>query len=606
MTRTTAMAGLAILLVAGMPGAAQAVELARWNSSGSVPLAGTFAPTSQHANVTVSNLVASANLLRTGSSPAANTFAAAGYSGADSNAAATAGHYWETVIEPNSGYAISFDSITYRFRRANSGPQWAQWAYSTNGVTFVWLSPAGSNTTTYVDKETTLSAIPALQSRTTKVWFRLYGWLGGTANTAWGAFGQNADVLTFSGTVASAGPVPPSVSFTPSGPQSIAVSNGLNLAVSVTPAGSGLQSWSLLPAYQGSASLTGGNFTFTPATGDDVTQNFTLRVVATNSVGTTTGQVAIAVTAYVPPVPVVAFHPAGPYAIMATETQRLGVAVTPAGSGISSWELTPSNYAGTATLIGTNFTFTTAGGDGPETYTLSVVATNVHGATTGTASIAVTEYAPPPPPGSVVVDFEDGPSKTSYAIATNTLSGRSWLVGGVIGTLEGDKKFDLKALRIRCNATDSAIKLSSLTPFTNGIGSVSLWFASYGNDGTFNMPQVSVQISTNLETGWVTLDTFDTGSATELTYWSRDVNMKVPVYFRLWSPQAGTDRRANIDNLTIAPYVAPTGYEAFLLSYNVTPGDPGTAEGDDLDGDGWTNQQEYLAGTNPYDPAVHP
>jgi hypothetical protein len=402
------------------------------------------------------------------------------------------------------------------------------------------------------------------------------------------------------------GPGVPSVVFDPSGSQSIAVSNELALAVSITPNGSGMQSWSLLPAYQGSASLVGGNFTFTPATGDDVTQNFTLRVVATNSVGTTTGQVAITVTAYTPPMPVVAFHPAGPYAIMATETQRLGVAVTPAGSGMASWELTPSNYAGTATLIGTNFTFATAEADGPETYTLTVVATNVHGATTGTASIVVAEYAPPPPPGSVVVDFEDGPSKTSYAIATNTLSGRSWLVGGVIGTLEGDKKFDLKALRIRCNATDSAIKLSSLTPFTNGIGSVSLWFASYGNDGTFNMPQVSVQISTNLETGWVTLDTFDTGSATELTYWSRDVNMKVPVYFRLWSPQAGTDRRANIDNLTIAPYVAPTGYEAFLLSYNVTPGDPGTAEGDDLDGDGWTNQQEYLAGTNPYDPAVHP
>jgi hypothetical protein len=370
----------------------------------------------------VSNLVAGPNLLRTGSGVAANVFAAAGYSSASSNAAMTAGHYWETVIAPDSGYSISFDSILYRFRRANSGPQWAQWAYSTNGVDFVWLTPEGSNRTTYVDKETPLSGVTALQSRTSRVWFRMYAWAGGAANDAYGAYGQNADVLTFSGTIDSAGPVFPTVSFNPSGAQSIAVSNELTLAVSATPAGSGIQSWNMVPAYSGAASLVSGNFSFTPA-GADNGKNLTLSVIATNSVGARTGTVSITVTPYVVPVPTITFNPPAPYGIMATRTQTVGIAVTPAGSGISSWSLLPA-YSGSASLIGTNFSFTPAESDAPVTYTLTVVATNVHGASTGTAEIAVSEYVPAPPPGSVVVDFEDGPNKTSYAPATNTLSGR--------------------------------------------------------------------------------------------------------------------------------------------------------------------------------------
>lgn len=606
MTRTTAMAGLAILLVAGMPGAAQAEELARWNSSGSVPLAGTYAPTSQHASVMVSNLVASSSLRRDGSSPAGNTFAAAGYAATSSNSAMASNHYWETVIMPNEGYSVSFETIQFRMRSSGSGPKTSQWAYSLDGISFTWLLPTNAVVDSYTnDKEVPLAAIGALQGTTSRVWFRAYAWGGTAANNAWGVFGRD-DVLTFSGAVESTGPVPPTVSFNPSGPQSIAVSNELALAVSATPAGSGIQSWSMLPAYSGAASLISGAFSFTPAGADDG-EIFTLSVIATNTVGTTTGQVAITVTAYEPPVPVVTFHPAGPYGIMATETQRLGVAVTPAGSGISSWELTPSNYAGTATLIGTNFTFTTAEGDGPETYTLSVVATNVHGATTGTATITVSQFIPAPPPGSDMVDFEDAPNKGTYAPAVHTLSGRSWLLGGATSIEAGDKKFGERALRIRCNVTDDPIKLRSETPFANGIEYVSFWYASYGNDSG-NMPKISVQISTSLESGWITLDTIDSGTATVLTSHTVEVMVKEPVYFRLWAPQAGTGNRANIDNITIAPYVAPTGYEAFLLKYNVTPGDPGTAPGDDLDGDGWTNQQEYeaLPQTNPYDPDSHP
>ncbi len=604
MTKRAMLAGAAILWATGALVSVRAVEIARWNSTGSIPLAGTFAPTSQHANVTVSNLVTSLNLLRTGSNPAGNTFAAAGYSSASSNGAMAAGHYWETVIQADDDYAVSLENVRYRFRRPSTGPQWAQWSYSLDGANFTWLSPAYPVIDSYSDdNDVDLSGIPALQNTTIPVWFRMYAWGGGAGATAWGVYGRE-NVLIFSGTVIDAGPVPPTVWFNPPGAQSVAVSNELSLTVSATPEGSGIQSWSMAPAYSGSANLTGGIFTFTPA-GPDNGKVLTLSVVATNSVGASTGTVSITVTPYVVPVPVITFHPVAPYSIMATETQQIGISVTPSGSGIQGWSLTPDSYEGVATLVGTNFTFATAEADGPETYTLSVVATNVHGATTGTAEIAVSQFVPAPPPGSVVVDFEDAAAKTTYAPDVRTLSGRSWLVGGVIGTLENDKKFGDKALRVRGNAGDDPIKLRSETPFNDGIESISLWYASYGNDSG-NMPKVSIQISTALDGDWITLDTIDTGTAVVLTSHVIEVKVKEPVYFRLWAPQAGTDRRANFDNIVISPYELPTGYEAYLLSYNVTPGDPGTAPEEDLDGDGHTNQAEYLAGTNPYDPDDHP
>jgi hypothetical protein len=399
----------------------------------------------------------------------------------------------------------------------------------------------------------------------------------------------------------------PSIHFDPAGSQSIPVSNELALAVSVSPSGSGIKSWGLAPTYAGASSLAGGMFRMTPASGD-ANKTFTLSVVATNAIGGITGTVSVLVTPYVPPVPVLSFSPPEPYSIMAGETQRIGIGVAPVGSGIQGWTLTPGGYAGAASLAGTNFAFASATTDGPSSYVFSVVATNVHGATTATASIAVSAYVPPPPPGSIVVDFEDAPSKSYYSMTTNTLSGRSWLLGGATSSEAGDKKFDTLALRIRVNEGDNEIKLCNFTPFAGGVESISFWYAMYGSDSTNNAPQLSVQISTNLNAGWITLSTIDIGTATELTPHFVDVKVREPIYARLWAPAGGSNRRANIDNVVIAPFVEPTGYEAYLLGYNVTPGDPGTETGDDLDGDGFTNQQEYQASpkTNPYDAASHP
>ena len=405
------------------------------------------------------------------------------------------------------------------------------------------------------------------------------------------------------------GPSVPTVTFTPSGDQSIAASNELTLAVSILPSGSGLKSWTFLPSnYAGVATMSNTTFRFTPA-GTDTGKVVALSVVGSNSVGSTTGTVNVTVTAYVPPVPVVSFSPAAPYSIMATYTQKLGIGVSPAGSGIASWTFLPSNYAGTATLVGTNFTFTSAQTDGPATNTLSVVATNSFGATTGTATVVVTAYVAPPPPGAYICTFEDG-TKTGYASADVSLSNKVWnLTGILIGTDPLDLKIGSKAARLKYDPTDGEETMTIQTNvLANGISTISLWYGPYSSHGT-EAPTLAIEINPVLaSSGWIEVGSVNAGAVTALTYYSADVYVSEPIYVRIRAKSGTANRSANFDNITISPYSPPpvSSYDAFLLKYNVTPGDPGTASGDDLDNDTFSNTNEFLSDKNPYDPAIHP
>ena len=80
------------------------------------------------------------------------------------------------------------------------------------------------------------------------------------------------------------------------------------------------------------------------------------------------------------------------------------------------------------------------------------------------------------------------------------------------------------------------------------------------------------------------------------------------MYVRLRTEFADGIGQVNVDSIVIAPYAAPTysAYEQYLRQYNVTPGDAGTAPGEDWDGDGASNTNEFVAGTNPYDAASKP
>ena len=598
------LAGMAMVM--GGAWTAQAVDIAIWDTmTVTNPLAGSFAPSGTHVNVSASNLVASTNLALNGSGPAANTFAAGGYASTSSNEAMTSNHYWETVIQADPGYAVSFTNVRTKMRSSSSGPKTQQWAYSTNGIDFTWLLPTNVISDNYNNNRIVLlSGIPALQNQTGPVWFRVYAWGGGSAANSWGVFGKT-NVLHFSGTVTSG---PPVITFNPSGNQSIAVSNLLSLAVGINPTGSGMKSWTFLPSnYAGTASLSGGTFQFTPA-GPDNGSNYTLSVVGTNTMGTRTGSVTVTVTPYEPPVPVITFSPTGTYSIMATSTQKLGIGLSPAGSVIASWTLLPSNYVGPVSVVGTNFTFVPAQADGPSNYTFTVIASNVFGSKTGSVDIAVTAYVPPPPPGAYICTFEDG-TKTGYASGDVTLSNVVWnLTGILIGDSSSDLKIGIKSARLQYNPADGEETMTSQQALlTNGIASISLWYGPYGNHGT-NAPQMVLEVSDSLTGSWLEVGAFDAAAVSNLTYYATDVYVGEPVYVRIRAVNGVSGKSANLDNITIAPYTAPSNsaYDAYLLQYNVTPGDPGTATNENLDGDAFSNQDEYLGGTNPYDDASHP
>ena len=350
------------------------------------------------------------------------------------------------------------------------------------------------------------------------------------------------------------GPTAPSVTFHPSGDQSIPVSNQLTVAVSITPANSGMSGWSLLPGYAGTAGMTNGSFWFTPADSDSGT-TFALSVVATNFAGTTTGTVQISVTPYEPPLPEIGFTPEAPYGIMATETQQLAVAVTPEGSGIQSWSLLPA-YSGSASLIDVNFTFVPAESDGPANYTLSIVATNGFGATTATASIAVSTYVPPPAPGSYVCTFEDG-AKSGYAAGDVALSNKTWNLDGIlIGTGIDDLKIGNKSARLKYDPGAYNLTMTSQdTLMSNGIGRISLWYGPYGTHGT-NAPTLAIETSERLDAGWREVGEINAGAATNLTYYSADVNVSWPVYVRIRAKSGVLSKSANFDDVAIAPYPA--------------------------------------------------
>ena len=385
----------------------------------------------------------------------------------------------------------------------------AQWAYSLNGSSYTWIDQAFVPPTSYTARNIDLSGIASLQNRAGQVWFRLAGWTASSSSGP-GGFGQAADVLIFSGQVI-ATDGSPVIGFVPSSGVQVHVSNTLNVAVSILPVGSGVQSWSVLPAPAGATSLSAGTFHFTPTAADD-------------------------------------------------------------------------------------------GG----AFTLSVVATNGYGTTTGTLGIAVTEYLLP---GTLEITFENaGEVKTSYDAAGVTLSGQPWVLDQTrIGDTASDLKFGARAARF--GSFFPAYMTSSNALLGAGLGTISFWYAQYGGGAAGAV--LVVEVATNALTGnWIEVGRVDANGVTNLTEFQTSAGINQAMYVRIRTDYAEGVGQVNVDNIIIAPYQAPTysAYEQYLRQYNVTPGDSGTAEGEDWDGDGFTNLQEFNAGpqTNPYDVLSHP
>lgn len=490
-----------LLLMPLLAAAARAGDLAVWNTTGSQPAAAAFPATSNATGLAVADLVRGTGL-QTHTTPA-NTFSAKGYDTASYAAAVNGKDYWETMLSPDDGYALSLSELVYTFRSTKTGPQSWQWTYSTNGTAFTAVGDPGAYANDkYTEATLPLAAVSALQNLTAPVWFRLYAW-GASSASGTGVFGQKKDAIIFRGSAVDISG-PPEITI--SGLSSVAVSNTLTLLVSVLPFGS---------------TITSCAFTARPA-------------------------------------------------------------------GATSWDAA----SGT-------FSFTPAAADFGKTFTLRAVARNNYGTSTNTHAVAVTEYVPL---GSYVLDFEDG-TKTAYAAADVELHGVVWTLDNVvIGTGTNDHKNGNRAARFNYSAAGA---MTSKAPVTEtGVGEVTFSSATYGNYQTGAVLRVEVSPDA---ASWVSIGFVETAGANALAPSTFPVGTADPLYLR-FRVEAGTHDSVNLDDILVTPYSPPAAgsYEDFLLQYNVTPGDSLTEPADDYDGDGFSNNAEYTASTNPYDPESHP
>ena len=300
--------------------------------------------------------------------------------------------------------------------------------------------------------------------------------------------------------------------------------------------------------------------------------------------------------------PVVGFNPGSGVQVHVSNTLDVAVSVLPTG-GIQSWWVTPTP-AGTTNFSGGTFHFTPTAADDGQTYTLSMVATNSYGTSTGTLAIAVTEYLPP---GTLEITFENaGEVKTSYDPETVTLSGEPWLFDQVrIGDAATDLKVGARAARF--GSYYPAYLTSSNKLLAAGLGTISFLYAQYG--GSEAGAELVVEVATNLTSGnWMEMGRVNANGVTTLTEYEVNVGISQSMHVRIRTEYVEGVGQVNVDNIVIAPYAAPiySAYEQYLRQYNVTPGDSGTAPGEDWDGDGAINTNEFNALTNPYDPLSHP
>ena len=310
-----------------------------------------------------------------------------------------------------------------------------------------------------------------------------------------------------------------------------------------------------------------------------------------------------------------------------SNTLSVAISVQPEGSGIASWSIDPKP-TGAHSLSNAIFSFTPVAADKGGTNTLSVIATNVYGASTNTLPIAVTDYIPL---GSWHTGFEKGKSTNpNYATTNVNIDDRAWSVQQIAFSGKTSSGTELPKVGDRACVFGSSkqaymISVNKMLSASNGFGSVSFLYAEYPGTAEQPCPPLIVEVATDLSLGdWVEVGRVYPADVSELAEASFDIGSPEPVYLRLRTEYVYNSRRVCIDELTVKSYEAPvrSAFEKYLLKYNVTPGDPGCAsekhwaagenensyKTDDFDEDGYSNWAEYNAKpqTNPYDKNSHP
>jgi hypothetical protein len=300
--------------------------------------------------------------------------------------------------------------------------------------------------------------------------------------------------------------------------------------------------------------------------------------------------------------PTIAF--AGESTVGLSNTLSVAVSAAPEGSAVTSCTVS-SGFPGTCSFANGVASITPTGPEAVgNAYTLTAVATNKYGAATNTFGFAVTRYLPP---GALFIDFEDLPTTSTSYLSNSpvTVAGTQWILHNALTKMTtNDHCNGTHALRMNHSWKEGSLTSASAVA-SNGLSTVSFAYATYGNFYTTGST-VSVEVSLD-GAEWLSVGEVETGATHELaTYQTPYIGIAEPLFVRLRT--IGQDS-CNIDDILLAKYAADpdrTAFENYLLQYNVTPGDRLTGEGDDYDGDGATNAEEFAAGTNPYDKTSKP
>lgn len=202
-------ATLALVVGLGWLQTAQAAIIAAWDTDGlsgygPSPWSATFVD--PLANVTTG--LTRGGGIATGGTPPSDVWGGTGFDSANaSEADAIADSEFATlVIQPDSGYKISFATLDANFRRTNTGPDEFIWQYNTgSGFTNIgsFFTYNGTQPNGLAQTQINLSTITALQNVQTAVTFRLVMWSASNANGTWGFGRLSGNDLVFGGTISS-------------------------------------------------------------------------------------------------------------------------------------------------------------------------------------------------------------------------------------------------------------------------------------------------------------------------------------------------------------------------------------------------------------------
>ena len=162
------------------------------------------------------------------------------------------------------------------------------------------------------------------------------------------------------------------------------------------------------------------------------------------------------------------------------------------------------------------------------------------------------------------VDFENT-NKNGYAGADVTLNGISWSLNEtLIGGLANDRFNGSKSARGRSNETVNATGILAMNAdLPTGLSSVTMYHASYGTDAA---TAGRVDYSTNGGVSWVSAGTFEVSSTSLTLFSATNLNVTGDVRVRVVKTSGTTDR-FNIDDIALYPY-SPATIPSYLTSYS--------------------------------------